>query len=412
MYDLPVLVSMSALTGRRDSPKELAALMDFWETTNGEGWSVGNTIAANWLKSMGFEADGGELKPSPLFQLVAGSAPGTVNLGNLLPLFLPSFEESYVNGFPWGTPGISYCLWQGVSCCIRFQPDRSEDLLALWNDLGSLESWEDMEREPFEFQVPQSTEPGSSYEQIFSTPKSKLGYGSKTAPSGVFTSEMNYALRGLAEAGFDPQFTRSCSYPFSVYSIDLSSVGLDGSLPESLGDLSRLSSLDVSNNSKLVGPVPASAEELGCLDSLEIWQTEMNCRDPLRQGRDCPVPPFMRIGSPSGEANAQSVASNAECGKEGGTLSLVQKTTPAFTIGIFFNSSLADTCNTGRKNAGFWDSQQESLLTARKFVNDNKVVEADPSFSNFRVCQCPDGFERKEVTEDGEIVGVFCVQGD
>jgi class 3 adenylate cyclase len=386
--------------------------MDFWETTKGEGWGVGNTIEADRLKRLGFEDDGVELKPSPLFQLVAGSAPGTVNLGTLLPLFLPSFEERYVNGFPWGSPGISYCLWQGVNCCIRFQPEQSEDFLAIWNDLGSLESWDDMEREPFGFQLPQNTEAGSSYEQVFSSAKSRLGYGSEKVPSGVFTPEMNFALRGLAEAGFDTQFARSCTYPFSVYSIDLSSVGLDGSLPESLGDLSRLSNLDVSNNSKLVGPVPASAEELGCLDSLEIWQTEMNCRDPLRQGRDCPVPPFMRIGSPSGEANAQRVASDAECGKKGSTLSLVQKTTRPLTSGIFFNSSLAVTCSTGLKEAGFWDSQQESLLTAGKIADVNKVVEADPNFSNYRVCQCPGGFERKEVIEDGAIVGVFCVQWD
>ena len=275
--------------------------MDIWNATGGnatnggEGWGTGDTFEADWLRRLGFEQVEGALEPSPLFQLVVGSAPGTVNLGTLLPLFLPSSKErQYVNGFPWGTPGVSYCLWQGVYCCMRYQPEQSEDLspLELWNQL---ESGQDVERKPFGRSVPQNNEPGSSYEQIFSTPRSKMGAGSKKlskrkVPSGVFTAEMNDALAGLTEAGFDPQFTKSCSYPFSVYSIDLSSVGLDGSLPESLGDLTRLSNLDLSNNTKLVGPVPASALQRGrldCLGSLEIWRTGMNCKD------DCPVPPFM-----------------------------------------------------------------------------------------------------------------------
>merc|ERR1719375_2299782 len=33
-------------------------------------------------------------------------------------------------------------------------------------------------------------------------------------------------------------------------------------------------------------------------------------------------------------------------------------------------------------------------------------------FTNYRVCQCDDGFTRKEAKENGEIVGVYCVQWD
>lgn len=48
------------------------------------------------------------------------------SLSDLLPVFLaatlPELEEFVTSGVctsaPWFTPGVSYCAWQGISCCL------------------------------------------------------------------------------------------------------------------------------------------------------------------------------------------------------------------------------------------------------------------------------------------------------
>ena len=88
-----------------------------------------------------------------------------------------------------------------------------------------------------------------------------------------------------------------------------------------------------------------------------------------------------------------------------GGLSFVQNTDWPFTTGIFFNSSLAVSCDTRTRE----DDSQQTLSATGKF---DRVVKADPQFTNYRVCQCDNGFMRKEAKENGEIVGVYCVQWD
>ena len=424
----PILVNISALAGRRDNPDELQALMDIWNATNGPAWGDGNAFNAEWLDKLGFQEDGQEgagskapRTPSPFFQMVSGGVPGTSSLGLLLARFLPNSSGRYLNGFPWGTPGVSYCLWQGVSCCMRYEAERAEDLQALWDEVGNLDSWEDMEREPLRVQLPENSEPKDSYELVFAFAKSNLREsggietaGPGLARYGLFNPLIDQALTGLTEAGFAPRVTKSCTHPFSVKALDLSAAGLEGSLPESLGDLSRLTLLDVSNNPKLVGPLPETVARMGCLGNVEMFQTRMNCKNPRTASRDCPLPVYMYSGRnvdaakyarahPGDYRGGLFLGDNPTgCGQEGSTLNFVQKITDPFPDPVFIDGSIGDTCPD-------LNALETRTLPPSKF-SDNRVIEADPAYFNYKICQCPEGYNRKEVIEEGAVVGVYCVK--
>eukprot|EP00211_Chloroparvula_japonica_P005234 CAMPEP_0119142580 /NCGR_PEP_ID=MMETSP1310-20130426/32891_1 /TAXON_ID=464262 /ORGANISM="Genus nov. species nov., Strain RCC2339" /LENGTH=946 /DNA_ID=CAMNT_0007134131 /DNA_START=38 /DNA_END=2875 /DNA_ORIENTATION=+ len=195
----------------------------------------------------------------------------------------------YVNGFEWGTPGISYCLWQGVRCCLEYLPtlQANRDYSQLWEQLGAADSLWDLPHEPLGFR--QSIRRGRQ--------ENGLQVYARLPSLDVFWDGMKESFQGLAESGYFPELVYSCSYPFSVYTIDLKGVGLRGTLAESIEDLTDLQSFSVRRNPDLGGPLPSAVQNMPCLLAVDIINTSMNCRNPSSANPDegCPVPPFIEF---------------------------------------------------------------------------------------------------------------------
>ncbi|KAK9869016.1 hypothetical protein WJX84_000276 [Apatococcus fuscideae] len=84
-----------------DEPAQRQALLDLYAYTSGPSWTVQNVLA------------------NSLQEASLAAAP---NAAAALEIERATFLAEQLSKFKWGTPGVSYCLWVGVTCCPTASP--------------------------------------------------------------------------------------------------------------------------------------------------------------------------------------------------------------------------------------------------------------------------------------------------
>ena len=151
----PLSVDFEALLGKYDDPEQYRALVAVGQAAGNASWTAGSIrMAEEYLMfsplaqemiawSNYTQRQLAEDATSGLGLGLADRAFSSISLGYVVKYlpFMMGYPHPWrwVNGLAWGTPGVSYCLWQGVDCCLQFASQNKQsqrNYTALWPQLA------------------------------------------------------------------------------------------------------------------------------------------------------------------------------------------------------------------------------------------------------------------------------------
>ena len=151
----PLSVDFEALLGKYDDPEQYRALVAVGRAAGNASWTAGSIrMAEEYLMfsplaqemiawSNYTQRQLAEDATAGLGLGLADRAFSSISLGYVVKYlpFMMGFPHPWrwVNGLAWGTPGVSYCLWQGVDCCLQFASQNKQsqrNYTELWPQLA------------------------------------------------------------------------------------------------------------------------------------------------------------------------------------------------------------------------------------------------------------------------------------